>query len=159
MKLFEIHITGEKSIMNELRLLGLKGIVIDLLKPDETVLRTEYMSSIAMKFDTFGECVNWVQNLVAILEKAVVKIIRVKIESPYYEEYVPLSLYIESHWTPNLSPLTNYGFPISRNQGSRKLMATSREYNKDKFKEFVDKSRNTVVELCLLDSFKEEDKD
>jgi hypothetical protein len=154
MKLFEIHITGEKSILSEFELLGIKTIVIDLLYPDKTILRTEYMSSFILKKESIGECINYVVDL---LSKIKTKIIRVKIESPFYDEYKDLSLYMESHFIPG----DDVSYPVSQNQKSGKYMGTDREYNKSNYQDFIDKwiGNNNEIELCLYDSFKEEDFD
>lgn len=154
-KIFEIHITGEKSINEEFNKLGFKNITVELLTPENTLFRTEYMSSFIIKEQTFGNCVNYVESL---LNKLKSKIFRVKFESPYYEELIPFSIYMESHFLPTDNKW-NYSYPVSRNKKSQKLMATAREYNKDKYQLFLNKWKGEEVELCLLDSFKEEDKD
>lgn len=46
---FEVHITGDYTINSKLDALNVKNIVVDLLKPDKTILRTEYMSSFVVK--------------------------------------------------------------------------------------------------------------
>ena len=57
MKTFEVHITGiNQEINKELDQLNIKNIIIDLLKPDGSLLRTEYMSSMVYKFESFSEC-------------------------------------------------------------------------------------------------------
>jgi len=151
MKIFEIHITGESDINKELTTLGIKNIIIDLLGPDKLVLRTEYMSSFTKKFENIYECKEYVNSLCHLLKS---KIIRVKIESPFYEEYIDKSLYMESHFNP-----FNLNYPISRNQRSQKLIATDRTNNKLSYNDFRKKWENEDVELCLYDSFIEEDRD
>ena len=49
LKTFEIHITGKKSIINEFNNLKIKNIIVELLKPDNSLLRIEYMSSFIKK--------------------------------------------------------------------------------------------------------------
>lgn len=54
MEIFEVHITGSSSyILYVLRKMYLKGIQIELLTPDQDVLRTEYMSSLIIRADNY----------------------------------------------------------------------------------------------------------
>lgn len=149
MKKFEIHITGEKGINEELTAMNIKNIIVELLHPNYSLFRTEYMSSFIKGFENLTECQFFVHALVSQLKT---NIVRVKIESPYYEEYAKNSLYIESHFTP-----FNNLYPISRNQKSGNLMATDREYNPKKYQEFIEKWIDKDVELCLYDSCVTED--
>jgi len=105
METFEIHITGSKDINEQLDRLGIKNIVIDLLTPNKEVLRTEYMSSFTIKAKNFAEC--W-QEVIELMLNLTCKIIRVKVESPYYGSYLDQSLYLESHFKP-----FNLEYPIS----------------------------------------------
>lgn len=153
-KTFEIHITGENSQINEeFHLLGIKNITIDLLTPKGDVIRTEYMSSFIHKCDSYEECYNYVMNIVNNLKS---KVIRVKIESPYYPEYVDKSIYMESHF-PVVVDLGKY--PSSRNVRSGKIMGTDRTYDKISYDEFKNKWKDQELELCLLDTFPTEDDD
>ena len=77
-----------------------------------------------------------------------------KIECPPYSELFPMSIYVESHFNPIFVI-----YPISRNKKSGKLMATDREYNKDKYLTFLDNWTNEDCELCIFDSFVDEDLD
>lgn len=150
-KLFEIHITGKKEIIEELNAMGIKNIVVELLTPSLDIYKIEYMSSFILKKKCFEECEISVND---ILNKLKSNVIRVKIETPYYEEYKDISLYMESHFTP-----FNSSYPISRNQRTHKLMGTARTYDKKQYLNFMDKWKNTEVELCLKDSFINEDSD
>jgi hypothetical protein len=154
METFEIHITGEEGINAELDALGIKNIVVDLLKPNGEVLRTEYMSSFISKHNSLIECKEMVADL---LLKLKTKLIRIKIESPYYEKYVEKSLYMECHFEPT----NTYSLPVSRNAKSKKLMATDRTYHHDRYDLFINfyKSTGADIELCLHDTFVNEDKD
>jgi hypothetical protein len=151
MEVFEIHITGSHGINQELDSLGIKNIIVDLLTPEHKFMRTEYMSSFTIQKATYKETKAYVDELVNQLKS---KIIRVKIESPYYEHYKDNSLYLESHFKP-----FNSSFPISMNQRSKSLMATARMYEKDQYEDFKKLWSNEDVEMCLFDSFIEEDKD
>ena len=151
MESFEIHITGSSDINQQLDKLGIKNIIIDLLKPNKEVLRTEFMSSFISKHKNFDECKAYVNSLLDLLT---CEIIRVKIESPYYGHYVEQSLYMESH----LSPINNR-LPISRNTRTNKLMATDRCYHKEQYPLFANYYKMFEVELCLYDTFVEEDAD
>ena len=153
MKKFEIHITGEKAIIDEFQSIGINTINVDLLDLDLQMIRTEYMSSFMKEFETYTDCKKYVDNLVKSLKS---EVIRIKIESPVYKEYFEQSLYIESHFRPDTC---NRKYPISRNQKSGNLMATDRTTIKIAYTDFIYKWKNEQVELCLFDSFIEEDKD
>lgn len=180
MKTFEIHITGEEGINAEFDKLGFKNIVIDLLKPDLTKLRTEYMSSFVKEFETYGQCLNFIYGYktkgsitqqdigkpivetqyLGLLDVLKSKVIRVKVEVPYLleyrKEYRDKALYIESHYIPD-----NNKKPLSRNVGSGKIIATDRAYWGDDWNKFYIDNRigQREIEMCLHDSFVEEDKD
>ncbi len=152
MKTFEVHITGiNQEINKELDQLNIKNIIIDLLKPDGSLLRTEYMSSMVYKFESFSECKKHVLQTVELLKT---KIVRVKIECPFYKNYLQDALYIESHFSP-----FNSIYPISKNTRSNKLLSTDRTYTKEEFEQFRIKWEKEEVELCLYDSNYLEDKD
>src|SRR5689334_14136900 len=94
---FEIHITGDKSILQAAK--PLKTIEVQLLRPDKSILRTEYMTSHMQHMASgYKGCKQYVDDIVGYLKEIGVNIVRVKIESPYYEHYVAQSLYIESHF-------------------------------------------------------------
>ena len=155
MKTFEIHITGDESINDVLTAMNIKNIIVELLHPDGTSLRTEYMSSFVEKHLNYNDCYDRILALATKLKSEHnIDIIRVKIECPYYEEYVPKSKYIESHFIPKDSK-----YPISRNKRSGKLMGTDREYDSSKYQEFIEKWQGEDVELCVFDTFVEEDFD
>lgn len=148
MQNFEIHITvSNEEILN---VTGFKTIAIDLLKPDRSVLRTEFMTSISEKFKNYNECKKYTDWLALTLNDF--NILRVKIESSFYPEYVEQSKYIESHFETE-----NFDFPISRNKIT--LLGTDREYNHEKYNEFKEKYSNSIVELALFDNNINEDKD
>lgn len=150
MEIFEIHITGDKEIINLANKLSLKTIVIDLLKPDKSHLRTEYMTSHAQKFNNCKDCKAFVDNAA----KELGNVVRIKIESPYYEHYVNQSVYIESHFKA-----VNSSYPMSKNQNKDSLLATDREYKIENYEFFRRKYKGVVVELCLYDSNINEDLD
>lgn len=159
METFEIHITGsDEKIIDQLNTLGIKSIQVALLSPEGYIFRTEYMSSTVQKFKNVDECIKWVDGLTLMLEARGIKIVRKKIECPYYEHYLGRTLYMESHWKiENL----NCKFPISENLKSGKLMATDRTYNKDIFNWFLCEYNveDKEVEMCLLDTYISEDFD
>lgn len=155
MEIFEIHITGDKSIIPTSKILGVKSIVIDLLKPDNDFYRTEFMTSDVKKFNSYDSCLKYVNNLSSKLLAAHVHINRVKIESPYYEHYRNLSCYIESHF-----PVKSAEFPVSRNHSKMEhLLATDRRYKKEDYDNFREQYKDYDIELCLMDSNIEEDFD
>lgn len=156
MEVFEVHITGDESIIeNAVKAGNLKTIVIDLLKPDGSVLRTEYMTAIITKCDRYQIAYDRTMELVQELQRLGTKIIRVKIECPFYQHYMGQSLYMESHF--RTTSLTDY--PVSRNQKKDYLLATDRTYNKLEYGEFARLHADDELELCLTDSFIAEDLD
>ncbi len=151
MKTFEIHITGvNKNILMEFENKGIKTLHAQLLSPTEEIVGEEFMSSLIKKFETYEDCKLWVDELCS---KIHTDIRRVKIECPVYEEYIERSLYIETHF-----PTTNNLSPFVKNVRSSKLVSTEREYDKTKYKEFIEKYKdNKEVELCLYDDYIRED--
>ncbi len=150
--IFEIHITGEESILKEFNDLGIKNITIELLTPDRQVLRTEYMCSLVKHFDSYEQCKDFVDDLEVSLKS---RIIRVKIECPYYPEYVERSVYIESHFSKHLGK-----HALSRNKMSGKIIGTSRMYEKEQYNWFrMLFKEDAEVELCLYDDYIREDFD
>lgn len=153
MEFFEIHITGDDGyICSVADQYGLKTIVIDLLRPDGSCLRTECMTSVVTKLADYAACKQYVDDLVDMFTHNGVKIVRVKIECPYYQHYVDQSLYLESHFESG-----DYKFATSRNQNKTKLLATERTYDKADYEDFC--SRHVAVELCLYDTNVGEDAD
>ncbi len=153
MESFEIHITGSPNIIDVAKKMNVKTIAVDLLNPNHEVIRTEFMTSFIEKKKSYEECKKFVDQLVLNLQKEV-EILRVKIESPYYPHYKDQSLYMESHFENE-----NDKFPISRNVRKTLLLATDREYNKEQYDAFIKKYDGKDIELCLFDSFIDEDKD
>ncbi len=156
MEYFEIHITGDESIIEKAKSLNLKTITINLLNPDKSVLRTEYMTSIRVKFDNYEICRNYVKDISNELRNMGVNIIREKIETPYYEHYKNQSLYMESHFVNDEMKL-----PTSRNVRKKDLLATDRTYNLNEYDNFKKQysKEGVELELCLFDTFVEEDLD
>lgn len=159
MEIFEIHITGNEKIIEVAGQLGIKTIVIDLVKPDKSYFRTEYMTSHTYKCENYDECKKYVDDLVAKLTDC--GIIRVKIECPLYPQYKNQSLYFEVHYEAK----TNL-FPMSQNKGKDYYLCTAREYNKNRYDVLWRKHGagwthppHWVMELCLYDTNVEEDKD
>jgi hypothetical protein len=153
MEVFEIHITGDKFILDAAK--PIKTISVDLLKPDGSLLRTEYMTSHVSRHTSYDMCKAYVDDIVDAMKAKGVQIVRVKIECPYYEHYKDQSLYIESHFDGRGSS----GYPLSRNQRKLEIMATDREYDKEDYESFRIVWLDETVELCLYDTFVEEDKD
>jgi hypothetical protein len=154
MEVFEVHITGDKSILTNAPLLSLRTIAVALLTPNETIHRIEYMTSDVLKYKNFEECKKAVLHFAQSLKKFDTEILRVKIESPYYPHYADNSLYIESHFNS-----VDNKFPLSQNLLKNFKLATHREYRKDRYEDFIDKYNGEVVELCLYDTFVDEDLD
>lgn len=151
---FEIHITGDESIIVAAEQLGVKAITIELLKPDFSFFRMEYMTSQVMKLNNFQECKSRVDDLVNSLMEKGVSIKRVKIESPILEHYKNIALYLETHFTTQEAKL-----PISRNTKKKTFLATDRTYAKDKWDDFVRFYKGKELELALYDTNPNEDSD
>jgi hypothetical protein len=84
-----------------------------------------------------------------------VEIIRVKIECPYYETYRDASLYLEAHWPTE----DTAAFPVSRSRHKKNLVATDRTYVHQDYDAFRARHQGHEVELCLYDSYCDEDQD
>lgn len=148
MKLFEIHITGKSDlILKEFENLGLKTLKIILLDKQLQNVGFEHMCCIQKKFKTYEECQEYVDNLLLKLKSEVV---RVKIESAYYKEYLDKAIYAETHFTPYKPGK----FPTVRNIKSKKYVSTFRTYNKKYFEMLKNSSvsKRGEFELCLYDS-------
>jgi hypothetical protein len=154
MEVFEVHITGDKSILTTAPLLSLRTIAVALLAPDQTIHRIEYMTSDVLKYRNFEECKEAILYFARSLKRLGTEVIRIKIESPFYPHYADNSLYIESHFDS-----VDNKFPLSQNLLKDFKLATHREYKRDKYEDFLDKYNGEVVELCLYDTFIEEDAD
>lgn len=154
MRTFEIHITGSSNINNVLDSLNIKNIVVDLLTPNNDLLRSEHMSSFVEKHASYELCLMRVQQLVNDLKQNDVEIYRVKIESPYYDDYKDISKYIESHFIKK-----NNQYAMSVNRKSGKIIGTDRTYDKNQYDKFKEFWKDEDVELCLYDDNVEQDKD
>lgn len=147
MEIFEIHITSDAKILD---LKEYKTIAVDLLKPDFSLLRTEYMTSEVMKFINYDKCLETVLEIADKLEN----VIRIKIECPYYPHYKEQSLYMESHFKT-----TEANYPISRNQKKTTFLGTDRTYSQAEYDGFRKKWAGVDLELCLYDNNYQEDAD
>lgn len=157
MEVFEVHITGDKSIHEVAKSFDHKTIAIDLLNPDKSVLREEHMTSIVYKYtsaNSYDMCKRLVLQTAAIYAKMGVNVMRVKIESPPYEHYVKQSLYMESHFVSD-----EFFHPTSRNQRKTHFLATDRTYHQAEYDSFAKRHTGADLELCLYDNFVEEDRD
>ena len=157
MEVFEIHITGDESIHSVAGKYNHKTIAIDLLRPNLTCLRVEHMTSLIFKYqneNAYEECKKTVDEIVGLYKKDGVQISRVKIECPYIDHchYKDQSMYIESHFKTE-----DNHYPVSRNQKKTTLLATDREYDLDKYQEFVELHHGRELELCLHDTNPTED--
>jgi hypothetical protein len=163
MEVFEIHITGDKKIISAAKELSLKTIVLDLVKPDRSYYRTEYMTSQVHHAENYQQCKDYVDEIVGNLLAQGVDIKRVKIECAYIKKYKDQSIYFEVHYRAD-----NNLAPMSQNHGKDYFLATAREYDKDKYDSLWQKHGGIflftppdpfVMELCLYDTNVEEDKD
>jgi hypothetical protein len=142
---FEVHITGEPSIIEEFDKLGIKSIKVELISPENKVMQVEHMSSFVVNYDNIIDFSFYLQDLIYTIKS---KIIRIKVEIPgFHREFDQQALYIESHFNP-----INSIYPISQNLNSGKLLGTAREVNKDKFNLFRSIWRDKEIELCIYDT-------
>jgi hypothetical protein len=156
---FEVHITGDSSILKHACSLGIKTIEVDLLRPNLSKMRTEYMTSYIFSRELYSTALESVFNTTLSLTKLGVDVERVKIECPYINEYIKQSLYLESHWDINGIP-TDKTFPLSKNRNKHnRYLATDRTYDSSKYEDFKEKYKMVVTELCLFDSNLVEDFD
>lgn len=154
MEIFEIHITADDKIHEVAKQHNHKTIIVDLLNPDKTLIRSEHMTSIISKHSSYDECKIFVDKIVQIYKDGGVEICRVKIECPIYDHYINQSIYAESHFETNGNE-----YAISRNQKKTVFLGTDREYNKENYHEFIDKHKGRDLELCLYDDNSSEDSD
>ena len=91
------------------------------------------------------------------MEEFGVNIIRVKIESPCYDHYIEKGLYLEVH----TKEIESIAWPLSVNATKTfpEPSATVRTYDVNEFDSFRKKYGEKKTELCLYDSFVNEDKD
>lgn len=154
MEMFEVHITGDNTIIENASKLNIKTIVVNLLRPTKEFFRSEAMTSFVVKFETFELCKKHVDQIVDKLKKMGTIIYREKIESPLYEHYTERSLYMESHFTA-----INDQYPISQNARKTTYLATDRVYDKNQYSAFAEKYKDKELELCLHDTNPTEDSD
>jgi hypothetical protein len=112
------------------------------------------MTSMIFKFDSYQSCKSHVDALVEAFKIAGVNVLRVKIESPYYDHYRKQSLYMESHFEAE-----DARYPMSRNQRKTTRLATDREYDQRFYDLFRAAWASKELELCLYDTWVDEDKD
>lgn len=148
MKIFEIHITGkDSSIIEEFHNLGYKTLTIQLLSPECEVVGYEYMCAIQGKFELYEQCLEFTLDLITRIKS---EIVRVKIESPFYQEYIEKAIYAEVHFVP----LTPGLLPTVYNANGNKYVTTERIYDKEEFTLLMEKYSEikSEFELCLFDS-------
>lgn len=152
MELFEIHITGDITIHETAKQFGDKTIQVALLRPDQSLIRVEHMTSIRIKMPSYKFCLG----AVGYYQNDYRGFTRFKIECPAsYTHYLRDGLYVESHF-----PAEDLNSPISRNIRSGKLLGTNREYNPEKFEEFLkNQPEGSEKEICLFDTNVGQDQD
>lgn len=151
-ELFEIHITGDSTIHDIGELFGDKTIQVALLRPDQSIIRVEHMTSMRVHYRSYTECLSYVGQYQTDYRGFT----RFKIECPAsYVHHLHNALYVESHF-----PAEDLNSPISRNVASGKLLGTNREYNPLKFEEFLKtQPEGSEKEICLFDTNINQDKD
>jgi len=151
MEIFEIHITGNKYIHEVGRQLGIKTIEIELLNPKKEIITTEHMTSIVHQSENYLSCKKYVDKLVNQLLPC--NVTRVKIECPWYEQYLKDTVYVESHFPP-LFPLEIMPpiWPMSRNVKSGKMICTLREYKELELFKYWCMNQSLELEMCVYDT-------
>jgi hypothetical protein len=163
--LFEIHITGDINIIGWCEKHGYKHLSLALLKPDGTILRNEFMTSLVYDFDNYPKCKEYTLNLAKRIRLSGINVIRTKIESPVIEKLKTQSLYIETHF-----PIAGFiddleakqilsTYPASLNINKNKYIGTKREYDYFKYDNFWAENTGRELELCLYDDYVREDED
>lgn len=153
MKTFEIHITVNDNVAQFHNvcefILGIKTIQIESLDRFSNPVDVQHMTSIIKNFTDKQTAIDFATDLSKLLNKLDFNVIRTKVESPIYDEYLYDALYVESHFESN-----QFIFPTSRNVKKSTLLATHREYDINAYQYFIDfhSKRNHELELCLYDS-------
>lgn len=152
MELFEIHITSDSTIHEIAKRFNHKTIQVALLRPDQSLIRVEHMTSMRVHYRSYIECLSWVGHY----QNDYRGFTRFKIECPAsYSYYLRDALYVESHF-----PAEDLNSPISRNVGSGKLLSTNRECDPEKFEEFLrGQPAGSEKEICLFDTNIGQDQD
>ena len=109
----------------------------------------QHMTSIIKNFTDKQTAIDFAIDLSKLLTKLDFNVIRTKVESPIYQEYLNDALYVESHFESD-----QFIFPTSRNIKKNTLLATHREYDKNFYQHFIDHhhKKNHELELCLYDT-------
>ncbi len=154
MESFDLHITGDERILQASADVGLKTISIELLTKELEVIRVQHMTSVVLQFQSFADCLAHVNDVIVPALAAKSDIVRVKIESPVYDHYIEQSLYLESHFV-----VEDTKYPASRNAKKAAILGTDRVYDHMMYDMFREKWKNETLELCLYDTFIEEDDD
>jgi hypothetical protein len=154
MEAYQICITGSENIIEALKSVQQKGISINLVTPEMKSIRTEYISSIISNFETYGECKLWTDSFIDNLSSMDVDIIRVKINAQYKKSDEDKSLYLEVCFPPR-----NEDLPMLYNSDLALMFAVDRVYDKSIYDYFTKKYADYDMEMCLYDSFVENDYD
>jgi len=151
--LFEIHITGDISIHEKAKALGIKTIRVINLKPNGDILSIHHMTSDRRHFENYKLCRLWVESIEHDLGS-----IRTKIECPPYDEYMQEAIYAECHYK---SFATKHTTPTSMNAAKTHKIATKRELKKYNFRTFCSFFSDQLfeTELCLYDDNQDLDKE
>ena len=72
---------------------------------------------------------------------------RIKIETPFYFDFIEESVYIESHFNSD-----EFKLPTSRNISKNYNLATLRSYDKSNYEKFIEENKNSETELCIWDT-------
>lgn len=160
MEIFEFHIYINDKVADKFfhvcNTFDIKKLEIMSLDKDNNGIKVEYMTSFVRKLKNYREAFLLVNAMDEYLGKLGCLSYRKKIESPYYEHYVNLSLYLETHFESS-----NFELPTSKNVLKNKLIATDRELNKDRYSDFLSlhQSLGREIEMCLYDTNMTSDKE
>lgn len=155
METFEIHITANNHIHYVAKCYGIKTIELDLLRPDGSIVKTEHMTSFVGEYNNLWDCVHSVAGLRDLLNINGCNVERVKIECPAsYDKYLDISFYIETHFNQQGIDAV---YPASKNKKKDSITGTDRAYGIHNYSKFKNKWKNQVLELCVYDTFIEQD--
>lgn len=154
MKTFEIHITAEKTILS---LRNLKTISLELFNPNGSAFKQEHMTSMIKKYESAYFAIEDTLKLSNTLKSLGIDVYRTKIECPPYPEYLDKAIYVESHFEVDDVKI----YPTSRNLNKLTLLGTKREYDKNKFENFlkITELQKREAEICIYDDNINEDQE
>lgn len=150
--MYELHITDTEENIQRVSDI-VKTIAVRLITPDLLPIRTEHMTS-----QCYKDFIELVRFMSYYCKNVNMHPTRIKIETYYSNGNLIRfndTLYLESHWySDDLIYPTSWAL-----HKPGKLLATDRTYDKSEYEEFAARYKREQLELCLYDTFVEQDKD